>query len=165
MIGCDCSVCHSTDPQDRRTRPSILLELGDSGADRSPFAAVVRSILVDTSTDLRAQALAHQVRRVDAILFTHSHADHIMGLDEVRRFNVLQRAAIACFADEQTLGDLRRSFAYVFSPQTAPGAAFRNSRHSGSRGHSRLAAWRLFRSRCCTAADRSSGSAWAILPT
>jgi phosphoribosyl 1,2-cyclic phosphate phosphodiesterase len=121
MIGCDCPVCHSTDPQDRRTRPSILLELGDPGADCSPLAASVRSILVDTSTDLRAQALAHNVRRVDAILFTHSHADHIMGLDEVRRFNVLQRAAIACFADEQTLGDLRRSFAYVFSPQTALG--------------------------------------------
>ena len=121
MIGCDCAVCHSTDPRDRRTRPSILLELGDSSGDRSPFAASVRSILVDTSTDLRAQALAHGLRRVDGILFTHSHADHIMGLDEVRRFNVLQHAAIACFADERTLSDLRRSFAYVFSPPAAQG--------------------------------------------
>jgi phosphoribosyl 1,2-cyclic phosphate phosphodiesterase len=122
MIGCDCTVCHSTDPRDRRTRPSILLELRDSGDDPSPFAESVKSILVDTSTDLRAQALAYGVRRVDGILFTHSHADHIMGLDEVRRFNVLQRAAtIACFADERTLSDLRRSFAYVFSPPTAQG--------------------------------------------
>jgi phosphoribosyl 1,2-cyclic phosphate phosphodiesterase len=122
MIGCDCAVCHSTDPRDRRTRPSILLELGDSNSDRPAFAASVRSILVDTSTDLRAQALACGVRRVDSILFTHSHADHIMGLDEVRRFNVLQRAAtIACFSDERTLTDLRRSFAYVFAPPTAQG--------------------------------------------
>jgi len=66
--------------------------------------------------DLRAQALAHNVNRVDAILFTHSHADHIMGLDEVRRYNVLQRSAIPCFADAQTLQDLKRAFAYIFSP-------------------------------------------------
>src|SRR4051812_47235967 len=121
MIGCDCAVCHSTDPRDRRTRPSILIEIVESGNGGSPFAASVRSILIDTSTDLRAQALAHGLRRVDAILFTHSHADHIMGLDEVRRFNVLQHGAIACFADERTLGDLRRSFAYVFSAPTAQG--------------------------------------------
>ena len=81
----------------------------------------MRSILVDTSTDLRAQALAHDVRRVDAILFTHSHADHVLGLDEVRRFNHLQQAAIPCFADERTLSDLRRTFAYIFAPPTAQG--------------------------------------------
>ena len=65
----------------------------------------VRSILVDTSTDLRAQALANDVRRVDAILFTHSHADHVFGLDDVRRFNQMQKAAIPCFADADTLGE------------------------------------------------------------
>src|ERR1700692_3325065 len=95
-IGCDCAVCHSADPRDRRTRPSILIELPDpheaGGAPAlSPFANAVRYVLVDTSTDLRAQALAHNVRRVDAILFTHSHADHVLGLDEVRRYNVMQR--------------------------------------------------------------------------
>jgi len=71
-IGCDCAVCHSSDPRDRRTRPSILIEVNGT------------SILVDTSTDLRMQALANDVRRVDAILFTHSHADHVFGLDDVR---------------------------------------------------------------------------------
>jgi phosphoribosyl 1,2-cyclic phosphate phosphodiesterase len=81
----------------------------------------VQTILVDTSTDLRAQALAHDVNRVDAILFTHSHADHIMGLDEVRRYNVLQRESIACFADMRTVGDIRRTFSYVFSPAEAGG--------------------------------------------
>jgi phosphoribosyl 1,2-cyclic phosphate phosphodiesterase len=121
MIGCDCAVCHSTDPRDRRTRPSILIETTDASDSGLPFAASVRSILVDTSTDLRTQALAHNLRRVDSILFTHSHADHIMGLDEVRRFNVLQHGPITCFADERTLSDLRRSFAYVFSPPTSQG--------------------------------------------
>src|SRR6185437_10387606 len=77
------------------------------------------NILVDTSTDLRAQALAHRVRRVDAILFTHSHADHVFGLDEVRRYNAMQRAAIPCYADEATLADLRRMFAYIFDPPAA----------------------------------------------
>ena len=66
----------------------------------------VRSILVDTSTDLRQQALTHNLTRVDAILFTHSHADHIMGLDEVRRFNVMQKTAMPCDGDAQTLADL-----------------------------------------------------------
>ena len=108
MIGCSCGVCASSDPRDRRTRPSILIESGGAQA--------VRHILVDTSTDLRAQALAHGVSRVDAILFTHSHADHVLGLDEVRRFNVLQRGAIPCFADAATLEDLRRMFAYIFDP-------------------------------------------------
>ena len=83
---------------------------------QAPFASSVRSILVDTSTDLRAQALANNVRRVDAILFTHTHADHVCGLDDVRRFNQIQKAAIPCFADEGTLTSLRRMFSYVFEP-------------------------------------------------
>ena len=140
-IGCDCPVCHSTDPRDRRLRPSILIELsGDLArqdpADRkgpaslapgasatvSPIAAVVQSILVDTSTDLRAQALTYGIRRVDAILFTHSHADHVLGLDDVRRYNALQRDAISCYGDAQTLSDLRRMFRYIFtSPSRAAG--------------------------------------------
>ena len=119
-IGCDCAVCRSTDPRDRRTRPSVLLELDDH-APPSAFAGAVRNILVDTSTDLRAQALAHQIRRIDAILFTHSHADHVMGLDEVRRFNALQRGPIACYGDAGTLADLRRMFAYIFCPSQTHG--------------------------------------------
>ena len=114
MIACDCAVCRSTDPRDKRTRPSILIEIAP--AESPPLARAVKNVLVDTSTDLRAQALARDVRRVDAILFTHSHADHVMGLDEVRRYNILQRAAIACFADERTLADLRRTFDYIFNP-------------------------------------------------
>src|SRR5205809_944814 len=112
-IGCDCAVCRSTDPRDRRTRPSILIQLDTAG---TTFGESVRSILVDTSTDLRAQALAYDVRRVDAILFTHSHADHVLGLDDVRRYNALQRGAIPCYGDAPTLANLQRMFAYIFNP-------------------------------------------------
>ncbi|HJZ72415.1 MAG TPA: MBL fold metallo-hydrolase, partial [Vicinamibacterales bacterium] len=119
-IGCDCAVCRSTDPKDRRTRPSILIELPEDDT-AAPFARAVQSILVDTSTDLRAQALANDVRRVDAILFTHSHADHVFGLDDVRRYNQMQQAPIPCFADEGTLDSLKRMFAYVFNPPKQKG--------------------------------------------
>jgi phosphoribosyl 1,2-cyclic phosphate phosphodiesterase len=113
-IGCDCAVCRSTDPRDRRTRPSILIEV--AVPPNLPYSRDVRSILVDTSTDLRAQALAHDVRRVDAILFTHTHADHVFGLDEIRRYNQMQKSPIPCYADRDTAATLRRIFAYIFEP-------------------------------------------------
>jgi phosphoribosyl 1,2-cyclic phosphate phosphodiesterase len=125
MIGCDCAVCRSTDPRDRRSRPSIVIERVDlvppDDGTGPALSRSVRHILVDASTDLRAQALQYGVRRVDAILFTHSHADHIMGLDEVRRYNVLQQAAIPCFADERTSRDLRQAFFYIFNPPAVRG--------------------------------------------
>lgn len=136
-IGCECAVCRSSDPRDRRSRPSILIEIEpDAGSPRasrragaaaaaagarSALAAAVRSILVDTSTDLRGQALTHHVRRVDAILFTHCHADHVCGLDDVRRYNQMQKAAIPCYADAETLTNLRRMFTYVFEPPSQQG--------------------------------------------
>jgi phosphoribosyl 1,2-cyclic phosphate phosphodiesterase len=110
MIGCECATCRSTDPRDRRFRASVLIEVGNGP-----------SVLIDTTTDLRSQALAHNVKRVDAIVYTHSHADHVMGLDEVRRFNVLQKSAIPCYADARTLRDLRRIYSYMFDPDTPKG--------------------------------------------
>ena len=131
MIGCECAVCRSTDPHDKRTRPSILIQVlgGDEvpSALPSAWASAVRTILVDTSTDLRMQALAHGVTRVDAILFTHSHADHVMGLDEVRRFNIMQKTAMPCFGDAQTLADVRRMFSYAFSGEHKGGGVPRLS--------------------------------------
>jgi phosphoribosyl 1,2-cyclic phosphate phosphodiesterase len=110
MIGCRCDTCQSTDPYDRRWRPSLRLELPGG-----------LSVLVDTSPDLRAQALAYGVDRVDAILFTHGHADHVLGLDEIRRYNLLQQTVIPCFGDARTLDEIRRTFAYVFAPPAEGG--------------------------------------------
>jgi phosphoribosyl 1,2-cyclic phosphate phosphodiesterase len=110
MIGCACAVCQSTDPRDNRSRPSILVRLASGAA-----------ILVDTSADLRAQALRFGVTRIDAVLYTHSHADHILGLDELRRFNTLMKGPIPLYGDERTLTDLRRIFHYAFQPPREPG--------------------------------------------
>ena len=110
MIGCTCAVCRSADPRDRRTRTSIYVEVADGP-----------SILVDTSTDLRMQALANGVTRVDAILFTHSHADHVMGLDDSRRFSQMRKGAIPCYADQRTADSLKKSFYYAFDPATEKG--------------------------------------------
>jgi phosphoribosyl 1,2-cyclic phosphate phosphodiesterase len=103
MIGCTCAVCTSSDPRDQRLRPSIFVDVPDR----------IR-ILVDTTPDLRQQALRHGITRVDAILFTHGHADHVLGLDEVRRYNHLPRAAIPCYADRIAWDTIRRTFYYVF---------------------------------------------------
>jgi phosphoribosyl 1,2-cyclic phosphate phosphodiesterase len=110
MIGCPCAVCASADPRDQRMRPSVYLTL--PGGAR---------VLVDTSPDLRTQALRHGLSRVDAVLFTHSHADHVMGLDEMRRFNHLQRSRIPCYADPATVADIRRTFSYIFDRATPAG--------------------------------------------
>ena len=110
MIGCDCGTCRSADPRDRRLRPSILVEAADG-----------TSVLVDAGPDLREQALRYGIRRVDAIVFTHGHADHILGLDDVRRFNYMQKRPMACYADSLTIADIRQAFAYAFNPVTQQG--------------------------------------------
>lgn len=102
VIGCRCAVCSSPDPRNRRLRPGLRLDLPEGVA------------LVDAPTDLRQQALRFGLERVDAVLFTHAHADHIFGLDDVRIFNFRQRAAIPCYGSAATLGALRRVFAYAF---------------------------------------------------
>jgi phosphoribosyl 1,2-cyclic phosphate phosphodiesterase len=101
MIGCGCAVCRSTDPRNRRRRTSLYLRAGG------------QHVIVDTTPDFREQALAYSVPRVDAILFTHSHADHIFGLDDVRRFNTIQDQVIPAYAHGSSLADLRRVFDYI----------------------------------------------------
>ncbi len=103
MIGCDCSTCRSADPRDRRRRPSIYVQTVGGMA-----------VLVDAGPDLREQALAHRIRRLDAIVFTHGHADHILGMDDVRRFNILQGQPLACYGDARTIAEIRQTFAYAF---------------------------------------------------
>jgi phosphoribosyl 1,2-cyclic phosphate phosphodiesterase len=103
-IGCYCEVCTSTDPRDNRMRPSILVSYGG------------RNVLIDTTPDFRTQALRARIDRLDAILFTHAHADHIMGLDDVRPYNFRQRTDIPIYANADTLTALRRVFRYIFDP-------------------------------------------------
>ena len=102
MIGCDCAVCSSDDPRDRRTRSSIVVQTRG------------RSFLIDTTPELRIQCLANTITRVDAVLFTHYHTDHLAGLDDLRRFNDLQAAPVTCYGDEATLATLERMFPYAF---------------------------------------------------
>jgi phosphoribosyl 1,2-cyclic phosphate phosphodiesterase len=110
LIGCDCSVCTSTDSRDSRLRASLYIRCDDG-----------QCLLIDTSPDLRQQVLRHGIRRIDAILFTHAHADHIMGLDDVRQFNRMTGQPMAIFGEGSTLDDLRGTFAYIFRPGTPEG--------------------------------------------
>lgn len=110
VIACECGTCRSDDPRDRRWRTSVALALDDG-----------TSVLVDASPDLRAQALAFGLTRVDTILLTHEHADHVLGLDDVRIYNFRQRRAIPCLGTARTLARVRGMFSYVFDPATPRG--------------------------------------------
>jgi phosphoribosyl 1,2-cyclic phosphate phosphodiesterase len=118
MIGCRCEVCLSADPRNHRFRPSILVRHAG------------KAILVDTTPELRMQALAFDVRQVDAVLFTHTHADHIMGLDDLRRFNDLSGRDMPVYGDDQTLDDIRRIFPYIFKETQAGGGKPRLTLHA-----------------------------------
>lgn len=106
-IGCDCDVCTSNDPRDQRLRTSACLRFTDSRGQP-------RTILIDAGPDLRQQALRARLDRADAILITHNHVDHIFGLDEVRRFNILMQQPIGVYADERTIEALRRVYQHIF---------------------------------------------------
>lgn len=101
-IGCHCAVCTSADPRDNRLRPSIVFQYGG------------RAVLVDTTPDFRQQALRHGLSRVDAILYTHSHADHILGLDDIRPYNFRQKDPIPIFASDPTMDAIQSVFRYAF---------------------------------------------------
>ncbi len=107
VIGCACEVCSSPDPRNKRTRSSVLIETQGL------------QILIDTSTDLRFQALSLGLTRVDAVLFTHPHADHIHGIDELRSFNMIQEEPIPCFGSTETVARIRAIFHYIFNRERA----------------------------------------------
>ncbi len=101
-LGCPCRVCTSTDPRDKRLRPSILISRDG------------RNVVIDTTPDFRQQAMRVGLNRLDAILLTHSHADHVLGFDDIRPYNIHQRVAIPVYSNEDTFRIIRRIFAYVF---------------------------------------------------
>lgn len=110
LIGCDCRTCRSPDPRDRRTRPGACLRFEDAGGQE-------RVILIDATPDLREQVLSLDLRRLDGILLTHSHVDHVFGLDDVRRFNALTGEPIDLHGEPSTLEDVARVFQHIFAPE------------------------------------------------
>ena len=111
MVGCSCPVCRSLEPWDKRTRASILIETAGN------------YILVDTSTDLRKQAIREKVPRIDAVLFTHSHADHINGIDDLRGFHFIHKRIVPCYGFRETLETIGRNFSYIFKGMESEGYA------------------------------------------
>jgi phosphoribosyl 1,2-cyclic phosphate phosphodiesterase len=102
-IGCDCAVCHSSDPRDRRTRPSVLIE----------YAA--RSVLIDTTPDFREQAIRENLRQLDAVLYTHTHADHLLGIDDLRPLSFRHKPnRLPLYAHPEAAEFIRRMFRYIF---------------------------------------------------
>jgi phosphoribosyl 1,2-cyclic phosphate phosphodiesterase len=113
MIGCHCPVCSSDDPHDLRTRTSVVISYAGS------------RVLVDTTPELRLQCVANGIDSIDAVVYTHAHADHIMGLDDVRRFNALRGGPLDVWADEPTHRALSRCFQYAFRAPSPDSKLFR----------------------------------------
>jgi phosphoribosyl 1,2-cyclic phosphate phosphodiesterase len=109
MIACGCYVCSSPDEKDKRLRSSILVE------------SATTSLVVDTTPDFRTQMLRASVKKLDAVLFTHPHKDHIAGLDDVKAFNYFQKKSIDVYANELTQQALKREFNYIFADKKYPG--------------------------------------------
>jgi phosphoribosyl 1,2-cyclic phosphate phosphodiesterase len=109
VIGCRCAVCSSDDPRDKRLRSSVLVRVGEV------------SMVVDTGPDFRQQMLRSGTDRIDAVLYTHEHADHIMGLDDIRAINFQQHIDMPLYASERVEKAIRRTFSYAFSEKNYPG--------------------------------------------
>jgi phosphoribosyl 1,2-cyclic phosphate phosphodiesterase len=105
LIGCNCPVCKSPNPKNKRLRSSILIEEGND------------IILIDSSPDLRQQAISNNITQIDAVLFTHAHADHVGGIDELRSFNYLTNKPLPVYTNKATLAELERRFDYAFIPE------------------------------------------------
>jgi phosphoribosyl 1,2-cyclic phosphate phosphodiesterase len=109
VIGCDCSVCKSSNQKDKRLRTSLMLSIDG------------RNIVIDTGPDFRQQMLTNNVQMVDAVLFTHEHKDHLAGLDDIRAYNFKSKKDMEVFATQRVQEALKREFSYVFAELTYPG--------------------------------------------
>lgn len=110
VIACECKTCLSTDPRDKRLRTSILVETEKT------------VVVIDTGPDFRQQMLRERVGKLDAVLFTHEHRDHIAGLDDIRAYNFRQQKAMEIFTEERVLSALKYEYPYIFSEKKYPGA-------------------------------------------
>jgi phosphoribosyl 1,2-cyclic phosphate phosphodiesterase len=109
VIGCECKVCTSTDPRDKRLRSSIHIDIDDN------------SLVIDTGPDFRQQMLREKIKKLDAVIFTHGHKDHTAGLDDVRAFNHLQKKAMPVYGAADVLDQLKLEYAYAFADKKYPG--------------------------------------------
>lgn len=117
MIGCECPVCLSDDPRDQRTRASAVVSHTDD-------AGRVHRFLIDTSPELRLQITRHRINEIDAVLFTHAHADHIFGLDDLRRFNVVMDGPLDVYAERRVIERFHEMFRYIFEPHRNENQSF-----------------------------------------
>src|SRR5688572_4568390 len=109
MIGCECNVCTSPDPRDKRLRSSIHIAVHD------------KSFVIDTGPDFREQMLREKIKKLDALLFTHGHKDHTAGLDDVRAFNHWQKKSMPIYGSRDALEQLKIEYAYAFADKKYPG--------------------------------------------
>lgn len=109
IIACECDVCKSSDPRDKRLRTSILITTDN------------KNIVIDTGPDFRQQMLRAKIKHLDAVVFTHEHKDHVAGLDDVRPFNFLHKKAVHVYAEERVYSALKREYAYIFADNPYPG--------------------------------------------
>jgi phosphoribosyl 1,2-cyclic phosphate phosphodiesterase len=109
VIACNCPICHSNDPKDKRLRSSVLIEVDGL------------NLVIDSGPDFRQQMLSASVKELHAILFTHEHKDHIAGLDDIRAFNYVQQRPIDVYAEERVQRAIKQEFAYIFAEQKYPG--------------------------------------------
>jgi phosphoribosyl 1,2-cyclic phosphate phosphodiesterase len=115
VIGCECAVCTSKNPKNKRLRVSVLVQVNE------------KNIVIDTSPDFRQQMLSCNINRLDAVLYTHDHADHTHGIDDLRGFNILQGDVIPVYSNSEIIESLKRRFSYVFLPKPVENAMFRPS--------------------------------------
>lgn len=120
IVGCKCPACTSNNPKDKRLRVSVYIE-----TDPSPEGKSLK-LLIDTSPDFRQQMLNNNITDIDAVIYTHYHVDHIMGLDDIRQINQLRRKSIDLYGNAETIEVVRRSFSYIFDPNTYRGGGIPN---------------------------------------
>lgn len=117
IIGCKCRTCTSNDPKDKRLRVSVYIETDSSN---NPLKKTPK-FLIDTTPDFRQQMLTHNITEIDAVIYTHHHVDHIMGLDDIQPLNLLHKKSIPLYSNEFTISKIKQAFGFIFDESTFKG--------------------------------------------